>query len=195
MSYVPKKNRAVILLSTMHHDNKVSDDDSKPDIILHYNSTKSGVDNLDHLVRIYTCKRATRRWPLTLFMNMDVAGMAAYVVWMEQMPQWSTGKSNKRFIFLFTPADMLILPQQQLRLENPRALQTGPKLDLRLLGFNINTHVQQVESSSVQGRCHMCPRNKDKKVRIRYVVCNRFFCGEHCAITCNECTVSLINNS
>jgi hypothetical protein len=40
VSYVPKKNRTVIALSTGHHDSKVGDEMShKPDAILHYNAT------------------------------------------------------------------------------------------------------------------------------------------------------------
>ena len=40
VSYAPKKNISVLLLSTMHHDNHVDKDTGKPDIILFYNSTK-----------------------------------------------------------------------------------------------------------------------------------------------------------
>jgi hypothetical protein len=51
-SYVPKKNKAVLLLSSMHHDAEVSTAEHKePQIILDYNSTKGGVDNLDKLVQ------------------------------------------------------------------------------------------------------------------------------------------------
>ena len=48
VSYVPKKNKAVILLSTNHHDIDISSDESrKPQIfffILDYNKGKCGVD-------------------------------------------------------------------------------------------------------------------------------------------------------
>lgn len=40
VSYVPKLNKSVILLSTEHHNKKLSDIDSKPEIIEFYNSTK-----------------------------------------------------------------------------------------------------------------------------------------------------------
>ena len=47
-SYVPKVNKAVILLSTVHYDNKVQEDTSfKPDVILDYDETKEGVKTLD----------------------------------------------------------------------------------------------------------------------------------------------------
>ncbi|KAF2895264.1 hypothetical protein ILUMI_10913 [Ignelater luminosus] len=46
-SFVPKKGRSVILLSSMHHDVSVNKDSQKPEIIHLYNDTKSGVDSLD----------------------------------------------------------------------------------------------------------------------------------------------------
>ena len=46
MSSVPKRSRAVILLSTMHHNAHVVED-KKPEIIIHYNATEGGVDSLD----------------------------------------------------------------------------------------------------------------------------------------------------
>ena len=42
VSYVPKKKQAVLVLSTMHHDDLVDGDTQKPEIILYYNSAKSG---------------------------------------------------------------------------------------------------------------------------------------------------------
>jgi len=55
--------------------------DHKPEIITHYNATKSGVDVLDKLVREYICMRSTRRWPLKLFLSLtDVACVNASVL-------------------------------------------------------------------------------------------------------------------
>ena len=42
VSYVPKKGKSVVLLSTMHSDNKICDDEEKTDIVTFYNSTKQG---------------------------------------------------------------------------------------------------------------------------------------------------------
>ena len=62
VSYIPKVNKAVMLLSTMHHDENINQTNhKKPEIIEYYNQAKSGVDNLDHLARIYFCKRKSRR--------------------------------------------------------------------------------------------------------------------------------------
>ena len=41
VSYVTKINKAVLLLSTEHHDGTISiENDNKPEIILYYNRTK-----------------------------------------------------------------------------------------------------------------------------------------------------------
>ena len=90
VSYVPSKCKAVLLLSTMHHDATTEGDQQKPEIVLHYNKTKSGVDNMDHLATIFSCKRKTNRWPMVLFYNMlDVAGVAAFVIRISLNPDWS----------------------------------------------------------------------------------------------------------
>jgi len=52
VSYVPARNKTVILLSSQHHDTCMGEEkDHKPEIIMHYNATKSGVDILDKLVQ------------------------------------------------------------------------------------------------------------------------------------------------
>ena len=72
VSYVPQKNKALILLSTMHHEISIDEEDHKkrPEIIKFYDKTKIGVDLVDQMVGTYTCKRQARRWPLKLFFNL-----------------------------------------------------------------------------------------------------------------------------
>lgn len=102
VSYVPKKNKNVLVLSTLHSTGEVDAKTNKPKIILDYNRTKSGVDTLDHLVRLYPCKRKTLRWPMVLFFNLiDVAAVAAYRLygfsnteWMEQCNFFSLISQN-----------------------------------------------------------------------------------------------------
>lgn len=48
VSYVPKRGKNVLLLSTKHREPAVSDTEKKkPVIIIDYNRCKGGVDNLD----------------------------------------------------------------------------------------------------------------------------------------------------
>ena len=66
VSYVPKRNRSVILLSSMHKDAEVAQTpEAKPEIIMHYNRTKGGVDTMDQMARTYSTKRMTRRFEFT----------------------------------------------------------------------------------------------------------------------------------
>lgn len=71
VSYVPKTNKAVILLSSTHHDNEINETNkNKPSIILHYNSTKGGVHTLDQLAHSFSVKRKSNRWPMIHFFNL-----------------------------------------------------------------------------------------------------------------------------
>ena len=67
-SYVAKKKKAVVLLSSMHMSGEVEETQLvKPEIIKYYNKTKSGVDTMDKMLGEYTVKRRTLRWPLPFF--------------------------------------------------------------------------------------------------------------------------------
>ncbi|XP_056092518.1 piggyBac transposable element-derived protein 4-like [Rhinichthys klamathensis goyatoka] len=122
VSYCPKKRKNVLLLSTLHRDTSVSSrDDKKPQIILDYNKSKGGVDNLDKMVATYTCKRKTARWPLVLFHNMlDVSGVNAHVLWSEISPEWHAGKSCRRRLFLEELGKALVAPLMEKRQHFPR---------------------------------------------------------------------------
>ena len=89
----------VNMLSTMHPllDISSTSREKKPEVILYYNSTKSGVDILDRMVRTYTSKRMTRRRPVALFYNMlDVSAVNAYVVWKQLQGENSSCFSKKK---------------------------------------------------------------------------------------------------
>ena len=80
-SYFPKTNRVVNVLSTMHSQPEIeSTSDQKPSIIVFHNKTKDGVGTLDRMLRSYSIKRMTRRWPLVLFYNMiDLSTINAFM--------------------------------------------------------------------------------------------------------------------
>ena len=89
VSYVPpKKNKVMILLSTMHHERSIDEENHKkrPEIIKFYTKTKIGVDLVDQMVGTYTCRRQTRRWPLKLSNLLDVAVINAYTIYSQVHP-------------------------------------------------------------------------------------------------------------
>jgi len=84
VSYVPAINKAVILSSQCHDDTCMGEEkDHKPKVIMHYNATKSGTDNLDKLVREYTYTRSTRSRNLELFLSsISATCVNAFILWM-----------------------------------------------------------------------------------------------------------------
>ena len=57
VSYITKRNKAVILLSTVDDTGEIDVVTNKPNIILDYNSTKGGVDSVDQKCASYTPRR------------------------------------------------------------------------------------------------------------------------------------------
>ena len=87
VSYVPRRGKAVVLLSTMHSDHSLLEDKNLPELIHDYNQTKGGVDVCNKLVRTYSVKRKTRRWPLTLFFNsLDLSAVKSLIIWLLVIP-------------------------------------------------------------------------------------------------------------
>lgn len=70
VSYVPRKKKTVVLLSTMHMQPDINKHTEKPEILMFYNETKGGVDTFDQLCHSTTVARKTRRWPLRIFHGM-----------------------------------------------------------------------------------------------------------------------------
>ena len=130
VSYVPKKNKAVIVLSSMHTDAGISDrPDKKPEIIMWYNQTKGGVDTLDQMVSTYSTKRMTRRWPMVIFYDMlDICAVNSFVLWTAINPNWHQHNLHRRRLFLKEMGQELVKEKLQSRLAIP-----GLSLKLRAI--------------------------------------------------------------
>ncbi|KRX88266.1 hypothetical protein T4E_10324 [Trichinella pseudospiralis] len=129
VSYVPKKNKNVLVLSTMHNDDRVSDGkSSKPDIILHYNNTKGGEDNLDKMASTYSRQRMTTRWLLVMFYIIDVSAYNAYVLWTEKHLTWNAGLLHKRQLLLEKLGKALVQPERMRRKTLPRTAAASRQL-------------------------------------------------------------------
>lgn len=122
VSYVPKKGKNVVLMSTLHRDGRVCDQEhQKPEIIMDYNATKGGVDSMDKLVTAYSCKRRTLRWPLVIFFDMlDISAYNAFVIWMAVNKDWNRGKLQRRRLFLEELGKALVRPKTLRRQCVPR---------------------------------------------------------------------------
>lgn len=180
VAYVPKKYRCVYLISTLHQDAQIQDNQStKPEIIEYYNHTKAGVDTLDQLVATYTCKRKTNRWPVALFANMlDVSACNAFVIWTAINPEWNRSKHFRRRLFLEELGFELLEDEKQQRKTQPYGT-VARKL-----------HHPQEEKNTKRGRCHFCEnKSNSTKYNTKCMNCNLFVCKNHShvEIICNTC--------
>ena len=81
MSYVPKKNKSLVLLSSLLHDSAICSDSGKPEITEFYNKTRDTVDTLDQIRARHTVQRATCRWKMAIFYGMiNIAAVNALVI-------------------------------------------------------------------------------------------------------------------
>ncbi|KFM56971.1 hypothetical protein X975_03242, partial [Stegodyphus mimosarum] len=69
-SHVPKKGKSVLVLSSFILDDRIdltAGDLCKPEMIIFYNLTKGGVDEM---CGTYSVSRKSCRWPLTVFFGL-----------------------------------------------------------------------------------------------------------------------------
>ncbi|CAM4725044.1 unnamed protein product [Leuciscus chuanchicus] len=184
VSYCPKKGETVLLLSTLHRDASVSSrDDKKPTIILDYNKSKGGVDNLYKMVATHTCKRKTARWPMALFFNMlDVSALNSYVLWCDTRPEWHSGKSFRRRLFLEELGKALVAPLMENRQHPPctpasLGVLNKARRPLEVENEASTSHTEATPRKKM--RCFFCSREKDRKTTVMCRTCTNPICRSH----------------
>lgn len=182
LSYVPKRYKNVILISSLHDDAKIDEDtgvQKKPEIITFYNLTKGGVDTVDKLCASYNVARNTRRWPMVVFFSMlNVAGINSYII-------HSTNNNEKllRRQYLRQLADALVKENVQTR--KPTSLHSD--LKLKVLKRKAQLGVEE-EVTSGKKRCKPCQNDKRTRItRFNCEICYKFICLEHSKHICSEC--------
>lgn len=179
VSHVPKKNKSVVLLSSMHHEVSINEQSKKPEIIELYNSTKGGVDALDLKCSNYSCSRRTRRWPNAIFgaiMNISIAN--GFVIWVLSNPN----KRMSRRKYIKSIAMSLIKPHICQRLENnPTLTKEIRTIMCKLVDKEPLPSIDEAGPSApkIKRRCFYCPRSKDKKSSIVCKSCKKTICKPH----------------
>lgn len=184
VSYTPKKNKIVLVLSTFHRTSEINSETKKPEMIEFYNATKGGTDCYDQMCHEYSTARKTLRWPMRMWMGMlDQGGINAMVL-------YNYNAANPRLIrrdFLKSLVMGLVEPHLRDRLN----IQTLRR-DLRLSIENI-LHIEPSAPpagkprAGQKVRCAFCPRAVDRKVKTVCENCNRPACEEHRSIFCEIC--------
>jgi len=93
-SYNPKREKNVILMSEQHHSSEVHDEreGKQPEIIILCNWTKGVVDNVDKIVRPFTCQRKSHRWRMIFCQKLlDIAVYNAAVMFFSVIPDFDIG--------------------------------------------------------------------------------------------------------
>lgn len=179
VSYIPKKNKCVVLQSTLHKSAAVeSNVEKKPIIIVDYNKTKGGVDTLDQKVACYTCKRKTNRWPIVVFANMlDISVNNAFVLFSIANPNWNIKQHHRRRTFIELLGKALIQSHSYRRKHIPRFDKC--QTDIAILE-------SENDMKQKRGRCSFCEKS-DNKHTSKCASCNKFICKSHTKTLCLHC--------
>jgi hypothetical protein len=193
-SYMAKKTKCVLLLSTMHNSNDIDVEESlKPLSILDYNTTKCFVDVNNQMVNTFSTRRKIRRWPMTVFFHiLDLCAVNAYITWIKRNPTWEINqKEHRRTIYLKALALSMMRPWMINRSQTQSfgANQPRVKRALEICGVTVSTNIIGQETNDgtdrIRSRCCICTTNR--RIFSRCVRCRRHVCNEHSVILCEEC--------
>ncbi|UYV63378.1 hypothetical protein LAZ67_2003897 [Cordylochernes scorpioides] len=171
VSYVPKKRKSVILISSMHHDNKCDKTTGKPDIIMDYNLTKGSVDTIDQMVSNFSTSCRSRRWPLALFYALlDITALNSYIIFNYQIDKKD---QKERSTFIVDLGRSLIDEHLATRNLNslPLELQTTIKKFKNNDGSSTSRGSTMPQESDTPKRCYKYPSKNAGKVKTLCSVC------------------------
>ncbi|CAH1977396.1 unnamed protein product [Acanthoscelides obtectus] len=188
VSYTPKRNNVVLLLSTLHPDSSINVDTGKPNLIHSYNETKGGTDSFDQLCHSYTTSRKTRRWPVRIFFNMlDASEINAMIIFSLVNPDWKENTKNNRKTFLKELSNSLIEPHLRERAQ-VTTLRSYLRLSIsEILGMDAPQRQHPATDLPRKVRCAICPRGEDRKTNFGCSKCYKPYCLEHRAKLCCQC--------
>lgn len=181
ISHVPKKNKAVILISSMHHSVNDTTDSGKPEIIEFYNGTKGAVDSLDQKCATYSVSRRTRRWPMALFgAIMNIAAVNSYILYYSVI----SNENMDRCTFIQNLAMTLVIPQLHRRLYNERLPTELRHAMSRILKvpFPSKGNDEPVAERK-RKRCYICPSRLNRKTNQACCKCSKPIFSQ-CALRC-----------
>lgn len=184
VSYVPKRKKNVLVLSTMHFTDDIDPNSNKPEMVMLYNMTKGGVDVVDKLCAQYNCARNTRRWPMVIFYSMlNVAAINSFIIYTQNNP---TSKVIRRD-FNQKLYMALVFDYQKLRV-TWAAVPRTIKMRLREICGIPTEEPSQNRTDGQKGRCQVCDHKKNRKTKYYCCVCKKFLCLEHISPTCQDCS-------
>ncbi|XP_077301051.1 piggyBac transposable element-derived protein 4 [Arctopsyche grandis] len=196
LSYVPRKNKSAILLSTLHDDDEMDPDTGKPQAILDYNDTKGGVGTVVKMCAAYSVSRITKRWPCVVFYAlMNIAGINAQILYKFACPE-KTPKHRRIFL------KNLALSMMKEHLTFRSNIKYLPQDVSAFLKVNYGREVEPIteeENRSLRKRgvCRSCALEKKRtSASMKCCRCQSFTCKKHSAVevVCSNCKNENINS-
>ncbi|XP_077385348.1 uncharacterized protein LOC144023587 [Festucalex cinctus] len=116
VSYIAKKRKNVLILSTRHREPEVIEMGKKKPVVIEKYMCKGAVRHTRIPPPTYSCRRRAQRWPMCVFHHMlDISCFNAFVLFTTIYPEWNKKKSYKRRLFLEEVGKALIGPEMLRR--------------------------------------------------------------------------------
>ena len=182
-----KKNKSVVLVSTMHRDAAVDAEIKKQEIIHFYNFTKGGVDTVEQLCDNYSMSRRTHQWPLCMFLDLlNIAGVNGQTFYNKTRNSVDAVQNRRQFL------KNLAMSLMKAHLQNRAQLQSLPADIQSILSkykpqSQAYTHKPPLAKS--RKRCRLSGRTKNRVTTMRCSSCNDFVCKDHSKtdVKCDTC--------
>ena len=186
VSYTPKKNRNVVLLSTMHNDDAIDSSTGemkKPEIITFYNLTKGAVDVVDEMAATYSVARKCNRWPMVIFFALlNVAAINARILLSCTKKPRIQNQTRRSFLKCL---GFTLIEEYKKNRSQQSMLPRNLKEKLKSSAEEIAPPTKKAKS--LYKRCTECPNKKDRKTKFICEKCGKYICMEHMACICKKC--------
>lgn len=188
VSYVPRANKNVILVSTLHSDDSIdvdSGEQKKPDMITFYNSTKGGVDTVDRMCATFNVSRNIKRWPMVIFFTMlNIGGINSQVLYLG-----NNLDSIRRRPFLKQLAHELTIGELSRRSVKTVGMPTD--LQMRLKRFRTPSQEEEKDTPTApkRRRCSACTMETGLRRLTNHECkkCTAPICLSHSNTVCDGC--------
>lgn len=189
VSYKPKSNKVVYLLSTTHDQPTINSDSKKPEIIEFYNSTKGAVDTVDQMCSIMSTSRKTNRWPLCLFYDiLNLILVNTYVIYVSNTIR-NGNKPMTRRHFALEMADEMMKPWLKERYQTVTLPRNLKQNIAAILKIDDPLEGSSQEVCKTRKTCSYCPAKKRRMTTTYCKGCKKPICREHIVPTCNHCSM------
>ncbi|UYV75310.1 hypothetical protein LAZ67_12003455 [Cordylochernes scorpioides] len=180
LSYKPKENKVVLMLSTLHHNANIDDSTGeleKPEMIMFYNMTKGGVDMMDEMRATYNCAMNSRRWPMVIFYSLlNIGAINSQIIYFAN-GNASKVKSGRHFLKTLS----LDLIEEMVKV---RTVSGRMPCEIKEKASDIFNLLEPGPSKKPKigerHRCKKCQKEKKDRKTIQYCqYCFAFLCKEH----------------